>query len=216
MFVNSKIEKNKSLYSLLLANLLVVFFALYQSWSIFDVMLIYWFQSVIIGFFNIFRILGLENYSVEGFKENGKTPLANKATKTRVAIFFAFHYGIFHLAYVFFLLSFQENDPNSALASQGIYFLIGIVMFFINHLISFRHNREELKSGLNIGTVMFRPYLRIVPMHFIIVFFGFVLSNNSMDGFKYALILFIFLVLKTVADILMHISEHRKKKDISI
>ena len=210
MFVNSKIEKNKSLYSLLLANLLVIFFAIYQSWSIFDVMFIYWFQSIIIGFFNIFRILGLENYSVKGFKENGRVPLANRATKIRVAIFFAFHYGIFHFVYLFFILSFQDNDSRSSLARQGIYILIGITLFFINHLISFRHNREELRSGLNIGTVMFRPYLRIVPMHLIIVFFGFVLENDNMNGFKYSLILFVFLVLKTVADILMHLSEHKK------
>ena len=210
------INRNKSLYTLAFTNLFIIFFALWQNWSIFDVMLIYWFQSVIIGFFNIFRILGLENYSVEGFKENGKTPLANKATKTRVAIFFAFHYGIFHFVYLFFLLSFHDNDPNTVLASQGLFIFIGIVMFFINHLISFRHNREELKSGLNIGTVMFRPYLRIVPMHLIIVFFGFVLENGDMNSIKYSLILFVFLVLKTVADILMHISEHRKKKDISI
>ena len=49
---------------------------------------------------------------------------------------------------------------------------------------------------------MFFPYARIVPMHITIVIGGAFLANQAA--------LFMFLALKTIADIAMHVSEHRE------
>jgi len=206
-------NKNLPLQSLIFTNLLVIFFALYQSWNIVDLIIVYWAQSVIIGIFNFFRILGLEDYSTEGFRENGVRPLANKATKIRTAIFFAFHYGFFHLIYFGFIMSFVAFSDISS-GGQFFYILLGIVLFFINHLISYRQNIAELKSGLNIGTMMFRPYIRIIPIHLLIVFFGAFLASKNNSHLMYTLVLLTFLALKIGADIVMHLTEKKKKKVI--
>jgi len=57
----------------------------------------------------------------------------------------------------------------------------------------------------NIGTMMFFPYLRIIPMHLTIIF-----GSDYAKGSSGALILF--LVLKTIADLIMHMIEHAKAR----
>ena len=57
---------------------------------------------------------------------------------------------------------------------------------------------------------MFCPYTRIVSMYLIIIIFGAVLNNGNINTTKYFLILLAFLFLKTVADIIMHLFEHKK------
>ena len=69
-----------------------------------------------------------------------------------------------------------------------------------SHGFSFRHNRRTdfRQKKPNLGTLMFYPYLRIIPMHLTIVMGGAV--------FEGALLLF--MVLKTLADCAMHMLEH--------
>jgi len=62
--------------------------------------------------------------------------------------------------------------------------------------------RDEKKQ--NIGRVLFSPYARIIPMHLTILF-GWIVFNAL--GEKVALVLF--LILKTIADVIMHVREHR-------
>jgi hypothetical protein len=60
----------------------------------------------------------------------------------------------------------------------------------------------------NIGTLMFFPYARVVPMHLLIVLAA-SLGSESVTA------LLIFLLLKTGADVIMHMVEHadaRQKK----
>ncbi|NIP29465.1 MAG: hypothetical protein GTN99_09095 [Candidatus Dadabacteria bacterium] len=65
-----------------------------------------------------------------------------------------------------------------------------------------------MKRTPNIGTMMFFPYARILPMHFTIIFGGSIAKASSKS-------LVLFLVLKTLADLIMHMIEHaqaRQKK----
>ena len=74
--------------------------------------------------------------------------------------------------------------------------------FVVNHLFSYQHNLEADAEGCpNIGTLMFTPYLRIVPMHVCIVL-GTMLGNGAVG-------VVVFSLLKTAADALMHVVEHR-------
>lgn len=84
--------------------------------------------------------------------------------------------------------------------STFLFILVVIFMFFINHYLSFiKFKKETLNSKPNIGQLMFKPYVRIIPMHFTIIF-GF---------FSQGLI--IFMILKTIADIISDKIEHIKK-----
>jgi hypothetical protein len=105
------------------------------------------------------------------------------------------------LAYLIFILS---NLFKSQADIDGVYILIGAVVFGVNHYFSFRHNKlvDEQKKQ-NIGSLMFMPYVRIVPMH-LMVGFGAVVSAGP---------LIIFLLLKTVADLAMHTIKHHVNQE---
>ena len=82
-----------------------------------------------------------------------------------------------------------------------LFILLSIGLFFLNHLFSFiknfKHDTEK-KQGFN--GVLLLPFIRTLPMHLIILF-GFILLDNK--G------IVIFLVLKTIVDVIMHNWEHR-------
>jgi hypothetical protein len=196
--LTSRLYSDRSLTVLLLSNLFTIVLALVQQWDVHILMWIYWGQSVVIGYFNVHRILGLEKFSTSGFRINNRPVKPTRATQRQTAVFFAMHYGIFHLVYMFFLLSASGVQPGFPLFSV----LVCILAFYLNHRFSYRYNRERERAGIpNIGNVMFFPYVRIIPMHLMIVIGSNFLGNNS-----FALLLF--LLLKTAADITMHVIEH--------
>jgi hypothetical protein len=98
------------------------------------------------------------------------------------AWFFLFHFGFFHLVYGIFLLTdFGIRSVDSRVL------LIGIGAFFLECLINFiRHKRMERTMSVNLGAMFFLPYLRIIPMHLMILLPAFLGWKPSM----------LFLVLK--------------------
>lgn len=197
-------SSDTSTISLLFANLLIIFFAVVQKWDVSTVLWVYWMQSIIIGFFQFLKILSLKKFSTENFKINNQPASPTTQTKTFTAFFFAFHYGFFHFIYAIFLFNFFTNQ-----SLDFTYLFLGGLIFFINHTFSYFHNRivDEQKTQ-NIGTLMFSPYARIVPMHLIIIF-GAILGQS---------VLIVFLLLKTLADLAIHTIKHKpgyflKRKD---
>ncbi|NIX16278.1 MAG: hypothetical protein GWN11_10510, partial [Candidatus Dadabacteria bacterium] len=159
-------------------------------------------QSVIIGFFNRKRILDLKKFSTAGFKLNDKPVKPTKETQKTSANFFAMHYGIFHVVYLIFIFDSVDHLNRDSL----IFILVCLSIFLSNHLYSYIHNRErDMKRVPNIGTVMLFPYLRIIPMHLAIIFGGLFAK-----GSVFALVLF--LLLKTFADLVMHMIEHAQAR----
>jgi len=109
---------------------------------------------------------------------------------------------MFHVVYLAFIM---DAAPFTLPADSG--FLICTGAFAFNHFYSYRYHRDVDRLGTpNIGTLMFTPYLRIVPMHITIVL-GAALSGGG--G------LVLFGVLKTIADAAMHVIEHRRIGGVS-
>ena len=209
-FKLSGILNDSSAWFLLVTNIIVIFIALAQKWSLYEIMMAYWAQSVIIGFFHFFRILTLKKFSTEGILVNGK-PLENShSAKVGMAFFFAAHYGLFHFVYLMFLAwspfmsSFMQGAIKPGLASSSVLgssFLIALTLFFINHLFSFIYSyKNDSEKPQHLGRVMFYPYARILPMHLTIIFGGFLFYSSS--------ILVLFLILKAFADLILHTSQH--------
>ena len=183
---------------LLLSNLVTIALAVYQHWDVFVLMWVYWGQSVIIGYFNVRRIMDLKRFSTAGFMINDQPVKPTPATQRQTAVFFALHYGIFHLGYLVFL----SADTKVAGGFPVFYVLLCIGVFYLNHWFSYRHNREQEQQRVpNIGSLMFFPYIRIIPMHLMIV-----AGVTVLGGSTGALI--VFLLLKTAADVAMHVVEH--------
>lgn len=194
-----KFFNDPSLWFLLLSNLAMIYIATKENWNLSTIMWVYWFQSITIGLFNFIRILQLKEFSTEGFKINGEPAQSTQNTKNFTAFFFLFHYGIFHLVYMIFLLTgiFTKAYGNTPNLSELKYILLTALLFFINHLFSYFYNKPIDTKKQNIGSLMFYPYVRIIPMHLTIIL-----------GSAFAGILPLFLVLKTFADGIMHIVEH--------
>ncbi len=179
-------------------NFLSIYLALSQQWSLGELLWVFWAQSVIIGIANIIRMLNLTEFTTEGLKMNDEPVPETRAAQLSVVGFFALHYGFFHFVYFVFL--FQDHPLTKINAEHLPFILLGALGFLGAHFFSlwrnFGHDFKEQKP--NLGTLMFYPYLRIIPMHLTIIIGGSMGEGSGMT---------LFLVLKTFADAGMHIIE---------
>ena len=184
-----------SVWMLLAVNMAALALAYHQHWSLPKLMLLYWGQSIVIGISYVLRILALEEFSTDNFTINDRSVEPTGDTKRQVAGFFVMHFGIFHAVYFFFLML---GDGKSPPPSLDAWFWLCMAAFAANHLWSYRYNRELDRRGKpNIGTLMFTPYVRIVPMHVTILAGGFLGKGLLLFG-----------ALKILADVGMHLIEH--------
>jgi hypothetical protein len=185
-----------SIWALLAANGVTLFVAVTQGWHLMDLMSVYWLQSVAIGGSYFMRIMSLEKFSTKNFRINDRSVEPTPKTKRQTAFFFLMHYGIFHGVYLVFIVT--DSDGGFEL-TPGL--VVCAIAFAIDHMYSYRYNRELDRQGTpNIGTMMFTPYLRIIPMHIAIVIGAVAMSSAGV---------LLFGVLKTFADVAMHYVEHR-------
>jgi hypothetical protein len=174
----------------------VLVLALHQHWSLSSLLLLYWAQSVVIGIAHFCRILSLDKFSTEGYKINDRPVEPTPQTRRLTAGFFAAHYGLFHVVYLGFIFGFGRGA-----AIWSAWLALCTALFALNHLWSYRRNRELDRQGTpNIGALLFMPYVRIVPMH--ATFLSGALFAPAGIGIVF------FVVLKTAADVAMHVVEH--------
>ena len=106
------------------------------------------------------------------------------------SVFFLFHYQFFHLVYAIFIL------VKVGVKVDFSFILITIAAMLLELSVSFiRNKRLQQNIQINYGQLFFMPYLRIIPMHLMILgpaFLGWQAST-------------IFLVLKMLADIGMYL-----------
>ena len=187
---------DRSLWSLLLANGVTTILAVTQNWNLLGLMWVYWFQNLVIGFFHFRRIRQLREFSTKGFTINRRPVEPTEETKHRVARFFLMHYGGFHFVYFVFLLAFSQYR---GLSSADLIYIVPTALLFLgNHIYSYRYNGPRDIGRPNIGTIMMYPYARVIPMHLTLIL-GVFLGGG----------LLLFLLLKTLADVIMHVVEHR-------
>lgn len=210
-----------SVYGIVLMNVAVLAGAFVSGEGLLMLLWPYWLQSLVIGYYNVRRMQKLQVFSTDGFTINDQAVDPTPATRRKTWIFFAFHYGFFHFVYFVFLATFAvqaagtgtvpvtiENTGETVAFEvgrmpdwSGFWLLATLVGFFVSHGQSHReHVASDLRHTRNIGTLMFIPYLRIIPMHLTIIL-GAVLGSGG--G------LLLFGALKTVADVVMHKVEHR-------
>ena len=207
-------EPPTALRGLIATNVLAIAIAYWQGWPLLLQLWPYWAQNLIIGWFSRKRILDLRQFSTEGFRINGKAVAATPETQREVATFFVIHYGFFHAGYLVFLIVFTAMSLSSSAASEGVgagmaavngrdllWMLPVVAGYWFSHRASYRQNlTDDLRGNPNIGTLMFLPYARVLPMHLTII-----LAIPLGDAWG----TLVFGALKTGADLLMHQVEHR-------
>ena len=179
---------------LLGVNLYSVYFYYYHPDRFTTIIWLYWSQSVCLGFFNALDIATLKNYDISIFKRADNVTVSNASMKNFTAVFFLIHFGFFHFVYLFFLIGIKKTGPFDWYFYQITLsiFLIGQVFNFIPHKIAQRKN----DIPVNVNTMFFIPYLRVVPMHLCILLPAFFHFSNLM----------VFIILKVIFDALMYMS----------
>lgn len=191
MVKNKDFLYDPSLYAILLFNVYLIYY--YQSFptSIHAIILLYWVQSVLIGVFNVVDMLTGKPAKTGSLKMNGAP-----ASQGCAALFFVVHYGIFHFVYLIFL-SLTHLMPAVSrwqyLVNAFWILLAGMTLEFIQTKFRFRNKEKDL------GTMFFLPYLRIIPMHLMIL----VPSLLHVSGYM------LFLILKTIFDLIGHVAYNK-------
>lgn len=154
-----------------------------------SVVLLYWWQSVVIGISHFIQMLTLKEFGA--VEMNGEMQKGS-GLKYFMSFFFMVHYGLFHIGYLVFLFVFVKYPGNATSQIPGL--VVAMITLLAGMLASLpaqiSFNRSRV---MNIGTMFFSPYLRIVPMHLLIIGGAFI--GNKFDGF------YIFLILKFMADL---------------
>ncbi len=218
--------------ALILANLLPIVGVLFFKWNPFLVLILYWFESAVIGFFNVLRLV-----SSGAVRADGLFSFWGLLGGTFLSAFFVFHYGMFLFVHLIFLLvggsltdslKLPMGDPfemvGTFFASQttlGQTILQDPTAFFLSPLfaggmiilataIHFYSDfvRSKAYRVLSPQKVMMDPYPRIIVMHLAIMF-GFLATVLLKLP---AAIMAVFVVVKIATDIKILNRSYRQRQ----
>ena len=183
--------------ALIAANLIPLAGVLAGGWRVFDVLLLFWAENVIIGVFNVLRMLVVAK--------------RREPSAVGLAMFFTLHYGIFtivHGVFVVTLFGAAAESPLPAfagLAAPGL--ALPLAALVASHGVSFLANfvfGGEM-DRVSAGALMAAPYGRVVVLHVTIIFGGFAVAASGAPVLALALLV----ALKIVVDLAAHLAEHR-------
>lgn len=179
---------------------------LFLQWTVFSVLLLYWCENVIVGGFNVLRMLTADPGDPAAW-----------IGKVFLIPFFCFHYGMFTFVHGLFVVtlfggagmrhtSFGVGGLVAAVEHAGIG--VGVVLLLLSHGVSFIHN--YLMSGENrrasLPQLMAQPYARVMILHVTILLGGFLVQAAGAP----ILALLLLVVLKTAIDLRAHLAERAK------
>ena len=171
---------------------------------------VFYFQNIFIGIQYFIRMMASKELSKEDVFQNGKPMVVTPKEKRSTAFFFALHYGAFHFAYFIFLIVITGQMRQYCLDCTyfNMYFKTSMLFFAANTILSLisqiKQDREEKPA---LSSMMFTPYLRIIPMHLFLIFglWQQIRSGNTNFGVLNIDAFTLFLVLKTISDALFYI-----------
>ena len=193
---------------LIAANLVPLYGVFALGWQVFPVLLLFWLENVIVGLFNVLRILLARPDEVITW-----------FVKIFLCAFFIVHYGMFTSGHGFFIFSFFGNrntGPNifidaDVVMDALVHYHLGIpaLALFISHGFSFVANyigKGEYKTA-NPQFLMMRPYGRIVVLHVTIIFGGFLVMALDAPAATLALLI----LFKIGLDLRAHFRDHKRR-----
>ncbi len=189
---------------LIAANAVPLAGVLFAHWSIYAIFLLYWSENVVVGAFNVLRMLAAQPRNV-----------AVDFSKLFVVPFFCVHYGMFTFVHGLFVITLFGPDARfspgpaaflAAVQAAGIGW--GILSIVLSHGFSFVHNYllgGEYRNATP-PMLMTQPYARVMVLHATILLGGF--AAKAMGAPLVSLLVLI--GLKTAIDLSAHLRERRK------
>jgi len=189
--------------ALVFVNLLPLLGVLLLDWSVAPIMLLYWSENVVVGVFNIVKMIKARGTipTTMNMTVNGRP--VQESSRRGLIVFFLFHYGIFtfvHGVFVFVRFGTLGIRPRD--------FLIAFALLILSHGISYR--RHFIGGGeyrrVSFTQLFWQPYKRVIIMHLTILLGGAWAQAKGSPPLALAFMV----VLKTGIDLLSHYLEHRK------
>lgn len=201
--------------------------------AFFTILIIYWLESAIIGFFNIIKIAFAPNLSVQTSKLQGPEKWGAMGLAVIIKLFiipfFILHFGGFMFGHFIFISAIRDLTGESVLSNPFTMpqitpeIMFAFLLLFSNHLFSFVKNYifgKEYKNVMS-ADLMTGPYLRIILMQVTLIFGAFfslfltgIFKNFglpvSMSAVSSSAVISIFVLLKIFFDIKAHQNEHAK------
>lgn len=188
--------------SLLLVNFLPIFGVFFLHWSIFIILFMYWLENVVVGLYNVLKLFRCETKTKDVPKN---VAWLVGLGKTFIILFFVFHFGMFTFVHGIFV-SILFYKPG--LTSMDVILMFAALMF--SHGISYHVHflRGEEYKKVTFSEIYKAPYSRVIVMHMVILFGGFLLMTLRSEIWP----LILLIVLKTVFDLKAHNAEHSPAK----
>ncbi|MEJ2722561.1 MAG: DUF6498-containing protein [bacterium] len=214
-----------STISLVAANLLMALFVVSQRWGYYSVILIYWFEAMIIG------VYGLARMCVACWFGNplGKwIGMKDGASRFMLSLFLGWFYivkfggvavgmGLLVALTPGFLTGDDGGDGLRAIAigleNVGASALIAAAMFFVSHGVSFVYNfigHNEYRHS-NAIALLFRPYLRMVLV-LVVLAGGFGAAFAFPELHRTTAFAAGIVLIKLLADVVSHYIEHGRPR----
>jgi hypothetical protein len=233
-----KVRQSQSALVLIIANLVPLGGVIFAHWSAFQIVWLFWFENVIIGAFNVLKMLTVGFFGNPA-AEVAKTPLtgtggraAGIAGMTFLAAFFTVHYGGFSFGHGIFVVALlgkgsamregvsaqgfslwdiYVHNPRVAVSEGlGLAILVLLASHAFSFIANFLRNREYTRTGVD--RLMGGPYARVVILHVAIIFGAFfVLALGSPMGVLAFVVLF-----KIGLDLVLHLKERKHSGAIPI
>jgi hypothetical protein len=220
-----------SLIVLIVANVLPIVGVVHWGWNVFEIVVLYWFENLVLGVINVLKMLTCcpepEEKDASGqplpdyLQSSNGSALVHHGSKLFLIPFFTLHYGGFcagHGVFVFAMLGPKtpaggDADPFKKMADWFSSFPESDIKWFAlaimaSHLFSFFHNyigKGEFRKTTP-PELMHAPYGRIVVLHLAIIFGGFVVqAMGSSVG-----MLTLLIIGKIIIDAKLHLRAHKK------
>ena len=196
-----------SVFALVLANLVPLVGVCLFGWEIFPLMILFWSENVIVGVFNVLKMLLADLQSPVVWLE-----------KLFIIPFFCVHYGMFTFVHGMLVIGFFGGGLHHGrgFPNVGTFWQVlqenhlgwAILGLFVSRGISFATNylgNGEYKNA-SLQQLMQQPYGRIVVLHLAILFGGFLMM--ALHSPIWGLVLLV--VLKIALDLRGHFAERKK------
>ncbi len=188
-----------SVIVLVAVNLLPLAGVLFYGWTVFEVVLLFWAENVVIGLMNVARMGTL-------------LTLRRRLEMISLIPFFCVHYGIFTFVHGGFI--FGVFGPDAGLSEEIGFFAavaglgLPLVALAASHLLSFVFNFLLLREYMvaKADELMTAPYGRVVVLHVTIILGAFAVEALGEPLAALALLV----VLKILIDVAAHQREHNK------
>lgn len=187
LFNNS--SARTSLLVLIIANTIPLFGVVFFDWSLFNVILIYWVENVVVWLFNIFRMIKVRGSKID----------------SRLVRFFTVHFGLFTFVHGKVVMQIFGENESVDVFSLALGFFALLVSHGYSFFANFIHGGEYKK--VSVDKLFWRPYGRIFVLHLSI--FALAYAVQEIQTPLYGLVFFV--LAKMVVDGWGHVREHARK-----